>query len=579
MSNQEFTVGIGGAAGDGIASTENILARTCARLGLQICAYNSYQSLIRGGHIWLRIRGADRALHSHGDHLTVMIALNQETLQRHAHEVNEGGTILYNGDRFNADDLKLNKDVDAIPLPVKEISAPFGGKPLMQNMVALGAALHLLGLEVDVANEVVADVFGKKGEKVVSTNQSLIKGGYEHVQGKASPFGYKWEFSRKARPVITGNEAIAMGAAAAGCNFYTAYPMTPASSILHWMAAHAEELGIVVKQAEDELAVANIAIGAGYAGVRSMCATSGGGFALMTEAIGMAGMMEVPVVFVEVQRGGPSTGLPTKTEQGDLNQVFGASQGDFPRVIMAPTSMVDMFNTAPEAFNLADRFQLPVLIMSDLYLSEHDETVDIEDFDWEPKIDRGEVVTGDPGNGFKRYAITESGVSPRVLPGNPGTLHVTGSDEHDESGDLISDVRTDPATRIKMMDKRQRKLDFVLKELPAPKLHGPADGDITLIGWGSTEGVIHEAMEILEKDGVRCNSLQIKYLVPFHSEEIKKILDGCKKTVVVEANFSGQFERFLRAETGFSVDGHIRKYDGEPIEPLYVVTHTKEILR
>ncbi|MCZ6602391.1 MAG: 2-oxoacid:acceptor oxidoreductase subunit alpha [Planctomycetota bacterium] len=580
MSDHEFTVGIGGAAGDGIASTENILARTCARLGMQICAYNSYQSVIRGGHIWLRMRAAEKKIQNHGDHLTMSIALNQDALNKHNAEVNEGGYILYNSDRFNIDGLEMKKDVDAIGIPVKEISAPFGGKPLMQNTVALGAAVHLLGLELDVAIKVVADIFSHKGEKVISTNQELLRAGYEFVQGKASPLGVKWEFSRKSRPVITGNEAIAMGAAAAGCKFYAAYPMTPASSVLHWMAGHADKLGIAVKQAEDELAVANMTIGAGYAGVRAMCATSGGGFALMTEAIGMAGMIEAPCVFVEVQRGGPSTGLPTKTEQGDLNQVYGASQGDYPRIILAPTSVMDMFDSAPEAFNLADRYQCPVIVLSDLYLSEHDETVDIEDFNFEPEIDRGLLVNGAPtnGNGYERYAQTDTGVSPRALPGNPGTLHVAGTDEHNERGDLISDVNTDPATRIRMMDKRERKIRRALKDLPAPTLHGPADAPVTLIGWGSSLGLIREAMELLEKEGIKTNHLQIKYIHPFHTEEVSQILSNCKKTVMIETNFSGQFERHLRAETGISVDAHIRKYDGEPIEPLFIVEHIKEIL-
>ena len=576
MGNQEFTVGIGGAAGDGIASTENVLARTSARLGLHICAYNSYQSVIRGGHIWLRMRGSEVERQSHGDHLTVLIALNQDTLDRHAGEVDEGGYILYNGDKLSMDGLETKKDVDVIPLPIKEISDPFGGKPLMQNTVALGAAVRLLKLDIEVVDGVLGEIFGHKGDKVIQANQSLARAGYDHVEGKASPIPFDWEFTRRARPVITGNEAIAMGAAAAGCKFYSAYPMTPASSILHWFATHAEQLGVVVKQAEDELAVANMAIGAGFAGVRSMCATSGGGFALMTEACGMAGIMEIPVVFVEVQRGGPSTGLPTKTEQGDLNQVYGASQGDYPRIIVAPRTMIEAFDTTGEAFNLAEKYQLPVFIMSDLYLSEHDETVDPDLFDFEMEIDRGAIAT-EPGEGYERFAQTETGVSPRAFPGTPGGVHVAGSDEHNEKGELISDVNTDPATRIRMMDKRMRKMVHAKADLPPPELWGPADADVTLIGWGSTQGVIREAIELLEKDGIRCNNLQIKYIHPFHGDEVTAILQAAKKTVMVEVNYTGQFERHLRAETGLSVDAHIRKYDGEPMEPLYIVEHVKEI--
>src|SRR5262249_41143103 len=274
--------------------------------------------------------------------------------------------------------------------------------------------------------------------------------------------------------------------------FYSAYPMTPASTVLHWMCAHSQKTGIVVKQGEDELAVMNMAIGAGIAGVRSMCATAGGGFALMTEALGMAGIMEVPVVCVEVQRGGPSTGLPTKTEQGDLFQVYGASQGEYPRLIVAPRDIADAYQTTVDSFNYADRFQLPVTIMSDLLLSEHHETVDKEAFKADVKIDRGEIVKEWPENKgkYKRFAFTESGISPRALPGTANTLYVSATDDHDEESILISDMFTAPPVRRKIMEKRMRKMENLLKALPAPQLEGGKDADVTLVCWGSTYGVV-----------------------------------------------------------------------------------------
>src|SRR5262249_3606938 len=243
------------------------------------------------------------------------------------------------------------------------------------------------------AANVLTDTFSHKGQKVIDINVGLLKAGYEYAKANSKPITKEWKTSKKKRPFITGNEAMAMAAAAAGCKFYSAYPMTPASTILHWMAAHFQKTGICVKQCEDELSVVNMAIGAGIGGVRSMCATAGGGFALMTEAVGMAGIMEVPVIVVEVQRGGPSTGLPTKTEQADLFQVLGASQGEFPRLIVAPKDIADAYHTVIESFNLADKYQLPVLLMSDLLLSEHPETVDPEEFTPDVKIDRGELVT------------------------------------------------------------------------------------------------------------------------------------------------------------------------------------------
>src|SRR5213593_3334030 len=493
----EITVGIGGAAGDGMDKTGDALAKTCARVGLHLFAYNSYQSVIRGGHIWLRVRIGQEKVRSHGDTLHAVIALNQDAVERHAPEVCPGGVVIFNADKFHCDIALLPDNVVTVPLPVSSLTKTFGKTlPVMQNTVALGALLFLLGLDSGVCAQVLDETFRHKGRDVVDLNVNLLMAGYDHAKANFVPLGTDWTFSGTRRPFLTGNEAIALGAATAGCKFYSAYPMTPASAILHWMVSHAEKSGVVVKQCEDELAVANAAIGAGYAGVRSMCATSGGGFALMTEAIGMAGMIEAPVVIVEVQRGGPSTGVPTKTEQADLNQVFGASQGDYPRAIIAPTDTTDCFYSAVEALNLAEKYQLPVTIISDLLVSEHPETIEPDALTNDVPIDRGEIVSDWPeSNGtYKRYAFTKSGVSPRALPGTEGTLYVAATDDHDEEGILISDVFTTSAVRRKVQEKRMRKLDGLLRDTEPPVLEGPQDADVTLIGWGSTKGVIHEAI-------------------------------------------------------------------------------------
>src|SRR5713226_2948239 len=416
---REFTIGIAGAAGDGLDKSGDTLAKSVSRLGLYVYAYNSYQSIIRGGHIWLRVRLSQEKFGSHGDHLHTLIALNQDTIERHAPEIEPGGVLLFNSDKLRCN-IPVRENVLIAPLPVGEITKPFGRvEPIMQNTVALGALVFLLGLDFEVTSGVFGDTFGHKGQPVVDRNIGLARAGYDYARERFVPLGCQWTFSRKRRPFVTGNEAFALGAVAAGCKFYSAYPMTPASSILHWMASHADRVGVVVKQCEDELAVANMAIGAGHAGVRSMCATSGGGFALMTEAIGMAGMIEAPVVIVEVQRGGPSTGVPTKTEQADLNQVFGASQGDYPRAIIAPTDTTDCFYTAVEALNLAEKYQLPVTIISDLLVSEHPATIEPDALTNDVPIDRGDIVDEWPeSNGtYKQYACTTSGVSPRALPG------------------------------------------------------------------------------------------------------------------------------------------------------------------
>jgi 2-oxoglutarate ferredoxin oxidoreductase subunit alpha len=357
--------------------------------------------------------------------------------------------------------------------------------------------------------------------------------------------------------------------------------MSPSSGVLHWYASHGRQLGIMVRQVEDELGVINMATGAAHAGTRAMCATSGGGFALMTEALGAAAMMEVPVVCINVMRAGPATGVPTKTEQGDLWQALGAGQGDYPRIIVAPTDVSDCFHIVPELFNLTDRFQCPGIILSDLLISEGRFSIDPTELDFNVPIDRGELI-GANGNGhsngthpYNRYENTPSGISPRAIPGTEGYVHVVATDEHDEDGVLISDEFTNPHKRQMMHEKRMRKMDRVLERIEAPTLWGAEDADVTLIGWGSTKGVIREAIGQLAEQGIKANNLQIKWLVPLHVDAIIDAVNKAKKVIIVENNYSGQFARYLRSETSIVADGHIRKYDGEPFMPHHNVDGVK----
>ena len=572
------TIAIGGAAGDGLDKTGDTLARTATRLGLYAHAFNSYQSIIRGGHIWLKIRLSEKKMHNIGDNTNVMIALNEDSLERHAREVQPGGVIFFNSSKVNCDPLLVSEGVQSLGLPVKELTKPFGRVlPVMQNTIMLGALLYWLNMDFKMTEEVLADTFGYKGQDVIDQNIAIARAGYDYANENLEKSGIAWKFSGVRRPFVTGNETIGMGAVAAGLKLYAAYPMSPATSLLHWMVENSEKVGVAVKQAEDELAVVNMAIGAGLAGVRAMCGTSGGGFALMTEAIGMASIMEVPVVIVNVMRGGPSTGLPTRTEQGDLNQAFGASQGDFPRIIMAPTSITDCFYTAAEAHNLAEEFQVPVIILSDLLLGENPETIDSDALNAEILINRGKLLSEAP-EGYKRFALTADNISPRVLPGTPGAAYVSGSDEHDEEGVLISDEFTNEAIRRKMQEKRMAKLDAILQSLTPPQLEGSAKAEVTLVGWGSTWGVINEAVAQLTKAGLSVNHLQIKYLFPFQAEQVEKILSNSKRIIVIELNSSGQFARHLRAETGIKADDTILKYNGEPFTPGYITQSVQDIV-
>jgi 2-oxoglutarate ferredoxin oxidoreductase subunit alpha len=573
----DLTIAIGGAAGQGIATPGNVLARILARRGLHLYAYNAYQSIIRGGHILLMIRTRDEAVLSHGDKIDVLLCLNQDTMDRHLDFLKSGARVIYDGGSVTPG--KPPKGVVLCPMPVAELSEGSKNK-LIGNTIALGVMMSLLGVDFSVLDDALSQLFKRKGPAVIDENVSMARAGFDHAEANFEHVSTPLPDGGKPLAVWTGNSAIAMGGAAAGVKFYAAYPMSPSTGVLHWMAQNARQLGIMVRQVEDEIGVANMVIGAAHTGARAMCATSGGGFALMTEAIGAASMMEIPVVYINVMRAGPSTGVPTKTEQGDLWQALGASQGDFERFIVAPRDTLDAFNTMAEIFNYTDRAQCPGIVISDLLISEGTYSVDPDLVDLQPKIDRGALLTDPSPNGnYLRYALTDSGISPRVTPGYEGFVHTVATDEHDEDGVIISDEYTHPHKRRRMVEKRARKFQGVAADVPAPELEGPAGAEVTLVGWGSTYGVIREAIERLAEHGVVANQLPIKWIVPFHGDEVSKILTAANKVIIVENNHSGQFARYMRSETGFSADAHIRKYDGEPFMPHHVVDGVLELVK
>src|SRR5574340_1601944 len=477
-----FAVAIGGAAGQGVATPGNIFAKIFARRGLHLLAYNAYQSIIRGGHTFLTIRAGVEQVTSFGDRIDLLIPLNQDTMDRHLRLLGAGSAVIYNGDTVKPGEAAAG--VRLCSLPVGELSGNSRNK-VEQNTLALGAALSMMGVGFQSLEQILAQQFKKKGDAVVAENVAVARAAYEYSTRHFEPFARPLPMTERRYAVLTGNMALALGGAAAGVTFYSAYPMSPSTGVLHWMAAHARKAGIMVRQVEDEIGVINMAIGAAHAGVRSMCATSGGGFALMSEGLGMSAMIETPVVVIDCQRAGPSTGVPTKTEQGDLWQMLGAAFGDYPRVIAAPLDIGDCFKLIPEIFNIVDRFQCPGIVLCDLLLSEGRLSVDPKDLDFSPPIDRGELITSANGNGapsaipttggYKRYLITESGISPRAVPGVPGHIHTAATDEHQEDGVLISDEFTNPAKRRAMMEKRMRKVAGIEAAVPPPALSGPPD--------------------------------------------------------------------------------------------------------
>jgi 2-oxoglutarate ferredoxin oxidoreductase subunit alpha len=569
VSIKEVCLLIGGEAGYGVMAAGLAFEKACSRGGLHVFEINEYPSLIRGGHNVVRIRVSDVPVRAPISTVDLIIALNQETIDRHTPELTPQGGVIYDSDVCKPEE---RAGARYYPIPLTEMAKAAGGT-IMRNTVALGAAFALLDYDLGPFESVLYDLYSRKGEEIVTENVKAAREGYEHVKQHFNDFPYKLQKTDgSARMVLNGNDAICMGAIKAGCKFYAAYPMTPASSILHTLAAYERKYSLVVKHTEDEIAAINMALGAGYAGVRAMTATSGGGFCLMTEGLGLAGMIEVPLVVVNCQRPGPSTGMPTWSEQGDLKFLLNASQGEFPRIVIAPGDVEECFYETINAFNLAEKYQTPVMILSDKFLAESHTTQD--DYSDNITIDRGLRVTDEERiTDYRRYLITETGVSPRAVPSQKNCIHTATSDEHDEYGGICEDADV----RVQMMQKRMRKLEGVKKDTPPPKLYGDPQAEFTIIGWGSTKGPILEALRRLE-DEVSLNFLHVVYLNPLDTEAIEQVLGGARKTICIENNYTAQFAGIIREQTGISIDHCILKYDGRPFYADELESRIKEAI-
>jgi 2-oxoglutarate ferredoxin oxidoreductase subunit alpha len=574
MVTNNMTFKIGGEAGQGVESSGAGFAKALARGGLHVFGLQDYMSRIRGGHNFYQIRVSADPLYSHEEPVHVLIALVPETIERHAHEVATGGGIIYD-EGFEVDRESLeSRGIKPFPAPLIKIATE-AGKEIMANTAALGVASGMTGYDFQYVEGVIRDNFKKKGADVVDVNLGVAQEAYNfgHEQ-YAHGFEYKLEaVDAPARMVVNGNHAVSLGALLGGCRFVSAYPMTPATSILEWMSTHAWRYGLVTKHTEDEIAAILMAIGANYAGVRAMTATSGGGFSLMTEALGMAGMTETPLVIVQAVRPGPSTGMPTRTGQSDLLFVLRASQGESPRIVLTPGTVEQCFETAWRAFNLAEKYQCPVIILIDNFLSNSLRSVQRPEFRFEDvAIHRGNLLTREDldawAEPYKRYAFTDTGISPRAAPGHPNAVFVACSDEHDEYGRFADE---DAENRVKMVQKRLRKLDFAVEEMRPPSLYGPEQADVTLIAWGSSYGPVREAVDRFNAGKDKANLLHFVDVWPLPVSRVCPFLQSAKRLVAVESNATGQFARLVRAYTGVEVDGMILRFDGRPLSPEYIL--------
>jgi 2-oxoglutarate ferredoxin oxidoreductase subunit alpha len=579
LRDDTVSILIGGEAGQGITRSGSLLGTALMRGGLNVFGTNEYPSLIRGGHNYYLLRASGREVYSQDSHVELVVALNKETALIHQGElIPGGGIILDEALQFTEGELSRG-DVKLYPVPLTTMVKELGGPEVVRNTVALGSVLALVGFDHAILKDVIAETF-KGRQELIEMNRKAVDMGYNYCRERYEGFGCRLEDGEEAprRIMPTGDDAVALGAIQAGCKFYAAYPMTPASPILDYMAAHDAETEMAVIQTESEIAAINMVVGAGYAGLRAMTATSGGGFSLMTEAFGFAAMTETPVVVNVGQRPGPSTGLATNTAQGDLLFAIHASQGEFPRIVVAPGDIEECFYITMEAFNLAERFQVPVIILTDKYLAESHRSV--EPFD--PKripVDRGKLTVVDEWRGeeYGRYKITGDCVSPRLLPGTLNAVVQGNSNEHDELGYSTSS----PGPVMAMMDKRLGKRRFIESEIASLKpvrVVGYEDAEVTLFGWGSTKGPAREALELLSEAGVKARFVQVVYLEPFPGEEVRRELAKGSTNVLFENNATAQLGELIRLHASYGFDHVGLRYDGRPFNPSDIRDKVMEVL-
>ncbi len=557
----DINIMVAGAAGQGMQTIGAILGKLFVRGGCEVFAFQDNESRIRGGHNFFQIRLSQKPVMAGSTPLDVLVALNAESIEKHRAEMANEGVVLFDSEKNEG----VRGDPTFVGLPLERLAAEKGGNKIFSNSVAVGAILAFLGWDFKPLEDFLKEYFAAKTD-MVEGNIKAAKAGYNKaMQQKDKYKGPKLPPRDSERKMfLTGHEAVALGALTAGCQFMTAYPMSPSTSIMVFLAGKADDFDMVVEQAEDEIAAINMAIGASYAGIRSLTATSGGGFSLMVEAFGLAGISETPLVVVEAQRPGPATGLPTRTEQADLLFVLHASQDEFPRFILAPGTAQEAFYQTIKAFDLAEKYQVPVVLLTDQFLADSYFTEKRFDIS-KVKVNRYLLSEREAADlrEYKRYKFTESGISPRSVPSAYGFEVVADSHEHDENGHITEDA----GLRKTMVEKRFRKWTGMAKEISPPKQMGNQKADLLLVGWGSTYGPMAEAVEMLNGDGVPVRGLHLSEIWPFPREAVSSALDGVKRWVVVENNYTGQLARLIQMELQEKPDALITKYTGRPFMP------------
>jgi 2-oxoglutarate ferredoxin oxidoreductase subunit alpha len=562
----DYSIKIGGEAGQGIQTIGGTLAILFAKSGYNVFTNQDYESRIRGGHNFYQVRLSDKPISASSDTIDILVALDKESIKYHAQELTENGYIIY-------DSSALKEKHEApyfLDIPFVSLAIEHGGNRIMANSVAIGSVLGMLGENLDILSNIFDEIFGKKGDEIIKGNINAANAGHDYAVAhcercKAFSTGDS-DVAMQPKMLIAGNDAIGLGAVASGLKFYSAYPMTPSTGIMNYIAGKEAEYGIIVEQAEDEISAINMALGASFAGVRAMTGSSGGGFALMVEGLSLAGMTETPIVVALAQRPGPATGFPTRTEQGDLLFAIYSGHGEFPRVIFAPGTPEQAFILTNKAFEISEKYQVPVIIITDQYLADSEWTFDRFDLNKVSYSDqrlRGNVLQD--SKEYNRHTFTESGVSAMGVPGDSTHLVVTDSDEHDESGHMVEDA----GTRDKMVDKRLfKKLPGIREEISPPVIYGDEKPDIVFVCWGSNYGILKEVVNLLSGDNkIAMMHFSEIYPLPDTAKiNYLEILRNASLTFCIENNATGQFARLIRAETGFEFKVKINQYDGRPFK-------------
>lgn len=566
----EFTIKIAGEAGQGMQTIGSVLCRVFKRMGLYIFANQDYMSRVRGGNNFFQLRVSDKPVYSPVQRSDICILLDKKSLESHRRDISRGGIIVLDKARFDVSE----EAKEFLNVPFYNMANEAGGSDIYTNTACCGVIAGIMGLSLEHLQKVIQEAFSDKGEEVARKNSLSAKLGFDFAKNNFKEDKFKISSGSLSDTLLmNGNEAIALGAIKAGCKFYSAYPMTPSTSIMDTIAHFSDRFNIVVEQAEDEIAAVNMIIGASFAGARSMAATSGGGFALMVEGVSLSGMTETPIVVVDAQRPAPATGFPTRTEQADLDFLIHAGHGEFARAVYAPGTIAEAFYLTVKAFNIAEKYQIPVFIMTDQHLA--DALMNIRPFELNKTAAKRFIISREDSeqiSGYKRYQLTDSGISPRGIPSWINDAIYADSDEHNEEGHITEDAQT----RVNMVEKRfYKKMAGLSLEIEKPVAFNLEKAEKVLVGFGSTCGVIREACERLKDKNFGC--VHLAQVWPFPTADLSLLLDGKSNIITVENNAGGQLGKLLMREAGIKTSCSVLRYDGRPFNVDYLVERIKEL--